>query len=64
MAKILTAEQAAQVLQVNTLTMLKYLRAGLIHGKKLGKEWRVLDTDIEAFISSRSTKEEPTEGKK
>lgn len=59
MAKILTAAQAADRLQVNHMTMLKYLRDGLIHGRKLGKEWRILDTDLEAWVSEGTRKKEP-----
>ena len=51
MARILTTEQAAEKLQVKPLTVRKYLRKGLIPGKRLGREWRIVETDLENFLS-------------
>lgn len=53
MARILNTEQAAEKLQVKPLTVRKYLRKGLIPGRRLGREWRIVETDLEAFISGR-----------
>jgi len=50
MARILTTDQAAEKLQVKPLTVRKYLRRGLIPGKKLGREWRIVETDLELFL--------------
>lgn len=55
MARILTVEQVAEKLQLKPLTVREYLRKGKIPGRKLGKSWRVLETDLEWFISSKST---------
>ncbi len=51
MARILTTEQAAEKLQVKPLTMRKYLRNGTIPGRKFGREWRILETDLEGMVS-------------
>ena len=59
MARILNAEQVAEKLQVKPLTVRKYLRKGLIPGRRLGREWRVVETDLEAFISGRPPVAEP-----
>ena len=53
MARILNTEQAAEKLQVKPLTIRKYLRRGLIPGRRLGREWRIVETDLEMFISGR-----------
>jgi len=53
MARILNTEQAAEKLQVKPLTVRKYLRKGLIPGKRLGREWRIVETDLEWFLSVR-----------
>jgi len=50
MARILTTEQAAEKLQVKPLTIRKYLRKGLIPGRRIGREWRVVETDLEDFV--------------
>lgn len=53
MARILNTEQAAEKLQVKPLTVRKYLRKGLIPGRRLGREWRIVETDLEMFLSGR-----------
>ena len=50
MARILNTQQAAEKLQVKPLTVRKYLRKGLIPGKRLGREWRIVETDLELFL--------------
>lgn len=50
MARILNTKQAAEKLQVKPLTVRKYLRKGLIPGKRLGREWRIVETDLEMFL--------------
>ncbi|MHB9036308.1 MAG: helix-turn-helix domain-containing protein [Armatimonadota bacterium] len=50
MARILTTEQAAEKLQVKPLTVRKYLRKGIIPGRRLGREWRIVETDLELFL--------------
>ncbi len=51
MAKILNTQQAAEKLQVKPLTVRKYLKKGLIPGRRLGREWRIVETDLETFLS-------------
>ena len=59
MARILNTEQAAEKLQVKPLTMRKYLRNGLIPGKRLGREWRIVETDLEKFLSGKVSTDVP-----
>ena len=58
MSRILTTEQVAEKLQVKPLTVCKYLRNGLIPGKRIGREWRIVETDLENFISGTVKVEE------
>lgn len=53
MARILTVEQVAEKLQVKPLTVRDYLRKGKIPGCKLGRAWRVVESDLEQFLSGR-----------
>ena len=55
MARILTVEQVAEKLQVKPLTVREYLRKGRIPGRKLGRSWRVVETDLEWFLSGRQS---------
>lgn len=47
MARILTVEQVTEKQQVKPLTVREYLREGRIHGRKLGRSWRVVEDDLD-----------------
>lgn len=49
---ILTIRQAAKLLQVDPNTIYRWARAGKFPGSKIGKEWRVLHSDVIKFIES------------
>ncbi len=49
--RILTTEQAAAILQVNYETCRRYLNAGKIPGRKIGKSWRIVESDLKRFIA-------------
>lgn len=53
MAQILTVEQAAEKLQLTPKTTRKLLKEGKMPGRKVGRAWRVLDTDLERWISGK-----------
>lgn len=48
--KLLTPPQVAERLQVNERTVTQWLRKGHLRGFKIGKEWRVAQKDLEAFL--------------
>lgn len=50
MENMLNTKQVAEKLQIKPVTVRKYLRKGLIPGKRLGREWRIIETDLEMFI--------------
>jgi len=52
---LLRPDQVAERLQVSEYTALKWLREGKITGRKLGKFWRVRESDLEAFINHSPT---------
>lgn len=49
--KVYTVQEASEVLGVSPLTLGKWLREGKIIGVKLGKLWRITETDLQDFIS-------------
>ena len=51
--KLLTSEQVAQILQVHPFTVLKYIKAGKLKGIKLGRVWRIRESDMERFLEER-----------
>lgn len=51
-SRILTVPQAAEKLQMNPDIVRDYLRSGKMPGRKVGKAWRVLESDLEQWIST------------
>ncbi|MFA6305817.1 MAG: helix-turn-helix domain-containing protein [Candidatus Gracilibacteria bacterium] len=51
--KFLTTEQVAQILQVHPFTILKFLKEGKLNGIKLGRVYRIKNSDVEKFIEER-----------
>ena len=50
MDKVYTPKEAAEILSISDKTMMDWLRAGKIQGVKVGKYWRIMDQDLEAFL--------------
>lgn len=48
---LLTATDVAAVLQVQRSTALDYLRRGVIPGRKIGRNWFVLRSQLDAHIA-------------
>ena len=48
--KLYSVEEAAGALGISPLTLGDWLRAGKIIGTKVGKKWRITESDLQAFI--------------
>ena len=48
----LTPAQVGERLQLSPYTILDYLRRGKLRGVKFGKQWRVREADLQAFIEA------------
>lgn len=55
MSRILTVKQTADKLQMTPKVIRDYLRRGKIPGRKIGKAWRVVESDIELWVSTGQT---------
>jgi len=64
MARILTVEQAAEKLQLTPKTTRKLLRDGKMPGRKVGRAWRVLETEIERWVGGSELEGVPVEQRK
>lgn len=51
-----TAEELAEKLRVNIMTIYRYIKAGKIKAYKFGKEFRVEKNEFESFLKKASTK--------
>jgi len=51
-----TAQQIADKLQVNIMTIYRYINAGKLKGYKFGKEFRISTEDFEKFLRDNKLK--------
>ena len=56
--KFFTTEQVANILQVHPFTILKFIKEGKLKGIKLGRVYRIMESDIKNFLEERMTKKE------
>jgi len=52
MSRILDVEQTAEKLGMTPKLVREHLRRGRLPGRKLGKSWRILESDLEAWMSA------------
>jgi excisionase family DNA binding protein len=50
---VMTVDQVAEYLQLNRLTVYRYVREGRIPAAKIGKLYRVLKADVDAFLEQQ-----------
>ena len=61
--RFLTTEQVANILQVHPFTILKFLKEGKLKGVKLGRVYRIKESDVHEFLEERMTKSKPAKVK-
>jgi excisionase family DNA binding protein len=50
------AEELADVLKLNIMTIYRYIKAGRLRAYKIGKEYRIDKAEFQAFLKKVSTK--------
>ncbi|MBI4235307.1 helix-turn-helix domain-containing protein [Candidatus Peregrinibacteria bacterium] len=53
--KFFTTEQVANILQVHPFTILKFIKVGKLKGIKLGRVYRIKQSDVENFLENMTT---------
>ena len=53
--KLLTIEEAADILRVSTRTIIRYIESGKLKASKIGV-WRIKESDIHQFLEETSNK--------
>ncbi len=53
---LLTVEQVAEILQLNILTVYKFVRQGKLDAVRLGRHYRIMPDDLAVFIESSRVK--------
>ncbi|MEW6294806.1 MAG: L-histidine N(alpha)-methyltransferase [Candidatus Diapherotrites archaeon] len=56
----LTVKQASKILQVDSNTIYRWARAGKISASKIGKEWRILKSDLSNFFEESKKTNKPS----
>ena len=54
---LMTVEQVAAYLQLNKLTVYRYIREGRIPAARIGKSYRIRKADVDAFLESRMARQ-------
>jgi len=54
---LLTAQEVAALLRVDEATVRRWLRDGELFGLKMGRAWRVSESELQAFLQGRSREE-------
>jgi len=49
----LTVAQSAEILQLNPMTILRWIKAGKLPASKLGKSYRIAMKELTKYISDR-----------
>lgn len=50
-----TAEELANKLEVNIMTIYRYIKAGKLNAYKIGKEFRIDQREFESFLNKHKT---------
>ena len=56
-----TVERAAERLAVHPKTVLRFIRGGRLRATRIGKSWRILASDLDAFAGVPTTPARPPE---
>ncbi len=51
--KILTPEQVAEILQLHPFTVLGYIKQGLLRAARLGRVYRIRESDVNQFLENQ-----------
>ena len=51
-----TADELAEKLKLNIMTIYRYIKAGKLKAHKLGKEYRISQKDFEQFLNKTKTR--------
>ena len=61
--KVYTPQQAADILQISPVTLLRFCRKGELKCSKIGRQWRITEEQITSFLKANEMvmDDEPTQ---
>jgi excisionase family DNA binding protein len=54
-ARFLTVQEVADLLRVSSMTVYRLIKAGDLPAVRVGRSFRVRDTDVDAYLAARYT---------
>jgi excisionase family DNA binding protein len=54
-ARFLTVQEVAELLRVSSMTVYRLIKAGDLPAVRIGRSFRVRETDVDAYLESRYT---------
>ncbi len=54
-ARFLTVQEVADLLRVSSMTVYRLIKAGDLPAVRVGRSFRVRDTDVDVYLASRYT---------
>ncbi len=54
-ARFLTVQEVADMLRVSSMTVYRLIKAGDLPAVRVGRSFRVLPTDVDAYLAARYT---------
>ena len=54
-ARFLTVQEVADMLRVSSMTVYRLIKAGDLPAVRVGRSFRVRDTDVDVYLASRYT---------
>ena len=54
-ARFLTVAEVAEMMRVSTMTVYRLIKSGDLHAVRIGKSFRLLETDVDAFLAKQYT---------
>lgn len=56
--ELYTIEECSEILKVTKRTIYKYIKEGSLRASKVGRDWRITDAALRAFLESLEQKGE------
>jgi excisionase family DNA binding protein len=54
-SKFLTVQEVAKMFRMNVLTIYEYIREGKLPALKIGRSYRILESDLQVFIKENTS---------
>jgi excisionase family DNA binding protein len=55
LGRVLTMKEAAGILRISLKLLLSYIASGQLQATKMGRGWRILESDLQRFYESHRT---------